>query len=129
MTFLSAAEDLELRTLSALPGALARLAYLEGLYEQGTGFRHWGMERVHGREKSSDALRRGYENQVGQLVARDVRSLWREWTLADGLELSELPSKAQSARSQLSPIRAAHLNLVFETLAALETARQQQQAA
>jgi hypothetical protein len=132
MTLLSAAEDLELRTFGSLPNVFARLLYLEGLYED-SGFRHWGLERVHGAEASSAALRDVYRKQVADLVSRDLRSLWTEWMESESLG-SCAADRAGSygvadARRELSPIRAQHLNLVFETLAALEAAHPPKRAA
>ena len=55
MTFKGPFEDL-LLSLSAIPGALGKLAYLAGLREDG-GYRHWGLARVHGSDKAEQALK------------------------------------------------------------------------
>jgi hypothetical protein len=47
MTFLCAADDLELRTLSHLGGLLQRLVYLAETPSSGM-YSHWGLARFHG---------------------------------------------------------------------------------
>lgn len=112
--------------MATLDGAFARLRYLEELFEPGEGFCHWGMERVHGREAARTALRDAYRKQAGELVARDIRGLWQEWSREEG---SGRPAGINAVRAELGALRARHLSLVFETLSALAAAHPPKQAA
>jgi hypothetical protein len=58
----SAAADLWKRTLSGIPTAYGRLAYLASLRDQNSGvYRHHGLAATFGRDDSARALRESHE--------------------------------------------------------------------
>ena len=58
----SAVADLWRRTLSGIPTAYGRLAYLASLRDQNSGvYRHHGLAATFGREESTRALRESHE--------------------------------------------------------------------
>jgi len=71
----SAAADLWKRTLSGIPTAYGRLAYLASLRDQNSGvYRHHGLMATFGREESTRALRESHERCFLEWLNLDLES-------------------------------------------------------
>ena len=82
VTFTSAFEDFEGRTLSAVPGLLGKLRYVAHLCNSSGANLHWGLGKVHGNEAAEMAIR----SSQRMLVTRILRTPLRD--LADDLQRS-----------------------------------------
>lgn len=84
----SAATDLWRRTLSAIPTAYGRLAYLASLRDQNSGvYRHHGLMATFGREASTRALRESHERCFLDWLNLDLESKTRDLReFIEGLE-------------------------------------------
>ena len=78
----SALEDFENSTLSAVPGLLGKLRYVALLHNGGTGYSHWGLEKVYGNGPAEKAIRTSH----GALVSGILRTPLKD--LADDLKWS-----------------------------------------
>src|SRR5437870_69130 len=74
MTFLSADQDFE-RSLQALRGCLARLAYIADLRTPEGGYAHWGLARTHTPEQAEAAIRAAHLQVLGQVLKMPLRTL------------------------------------------------------
>ena len=88
MSFRSAQDDFESRTLSVLPGLLSRLCYLGELHDGRGGYSHWGMSRVHGSETARRAIRSAHANMLTSVLRTPLKDLIRD--LADSAAASSL---------------------------------------
>jgi hypothetical protein len=79
MTLLSPLEDIVIRSLTALPGLLAKLEYLAGLKSNGR-YGHWGLSRVHGEEAAARALAQAHEMVILEVLRAPLRRLLEETT-------------------------------------------------
>jgi hypothetical protein len=71
----SAAADLWRRTLSAIPTAYGRLAYIASLRDHNSGvYRHHGLMATFGREDSTRALRESHERCFLEWLSLDLES-------------------------------------------------------
>jgi len=71
-----------LRSVSAVPGNLARLAYLASL-QQGPGdYNHWGLIREYGKEAVSAAFRRSHQLVIDTVLQTDISELLGEVLVA-----------------------------------------------
>ena len=78
MNLFSASEDLAIRTLKHLPGALARLLYLVTLRDDDGNYSHWGMARVFGDEASMQAAREAHKEAFNEILRTPLQKLWSE---------------------------------------------------
>jgi hypothetical protein len=78
MNLFSASEDLAIRTLKHLPGALARLLYLVTLRDKDGNYRHWGMAQVFGDEASMQAAREAHKEAFNEILRTPLQKLWSE---------------------------------------------------
>lgn len=78
MTLLSPVDDFTNRTLAAISGSLGRLHYIAGLRDGGSAYRHWGLERVHGREEAEAAIGQAHAEVLLDVLRTPIRVLARE---------------------------------------------------
>jgi hypothetical protein len=72
---ISNVEDEAFRTISAVPGNFARLAYLESLQKQPGQYSHWGLAREYGEEEVSRAFRHSHRVVLETVLQTDVSEL------------------------------------------------------
>ena len=80
MTFLSADEDFQERTLATLPGALEKLAYLASLRSEAGEYRHWGMSRIYGDRAADAAMSQAHTRVWLDLLRTPIPELLRQLT-------------------------------------------------
>ena len=56
MRLKSALEDFEANTLAAVPGLMGKLYYLGALHDGDGAYRHWGLEKVYGKDAARGAI-------------------------------------------------------------------------
>lgn len=79
MALFSALDDLFARTLSGLPGLLAKLDYLSGLRHQETGlYSHWGLARVYGDTAAQQAMAEAHALLVSRILETPLRKLMED---------------------------------------------------
>lgn len=71
-------EDLQSRTLRAVSGLLAKLAYLSSLRETDGSYSHWGLARVHGDLATQHALRDAHRGIVTKILRTPLPVLLRD---------------------------------------------------
>lgn len=75
MAFLSALQDIQKTTLKAITGSLRKLEYLAQLRD-GTGeYSHWGLTRVHGKERADVALAESHRSELSKVLRTPLQSL------------------------------------------------------
>lgn len=107
MTLLSAFEDFQKRTLAGIEGSLAKLLYTLELRADSGEFVHWGLERIHGKERAREAILTSYKQLRRGVLRADFASLTKEQERSSILPTS-VPER---------DLEDAHLNLVFSCLA------------
>lgn len=126
MNLLSAAEDLSIRTLRAVPGSLRRLLYLSGLRDESGTYRHWGLERAFG-EVAGTALQEAHEDSLVEVLRTPIPELWNELRVQSrdsGISTLEQIGSLSSLGESVYPPGCtgafrSHLNLVLFVLRAL----------
>ena len=78
MTLLSAYEDFVNRTLSSVPGLLAKLAYLGSLRDDAGDYCHWGMSRTFGQGSASEALAQAHTDAWLEMLRTPIPVLFGE---------------------------------------------------
>lgn len=122
MSFLSGAEDFQLRTLGSIPSALERLAYVTELRSR-QAYEHWGMARTYGTDVAQAAIAENHSQVFVEVLSTGMEELLRQLESCGGeprdrLELlrarfaAAVPAATQGAN-------ASHLNFVLETLSLL----------
>jgi len=102
MTLLSAHDDFQTRTLAAIPGPLARLRYVAGLYDSSRRrYSHWGLERVHGMEAAEQAIRRAHFQALLELLRTPLEKLVQEVE-------AEFPEQQKNATTVLEELERPH---------------------
>lgn len=91
MTLLSATEDFATRSLSAVPGVLAKLRYVAAMRRENGHYEHWGMERIYGTQTVRQVLESTHRELVLQVLRMPLSEL-----LNDALECAQ--------RAEVSPI-------------------------
>jgi len=71
-----------LRSVSAVPGNLARLAYLASLQQEPGDYSHWGLVREYGKEAVSAAFRRSHQLVIDTVLQTDISELLGEVLVA-----------------------------------------------
>ena len=110
---ISALEDLKLRTLARLPGAVGRFLYVAGLHS-GDGYEHWGLQRSYGEAAACQALASAHSEVLVELLRTPLRELSHESdeSMAGDLGGAVVPPGTGKAAE-------AHFNSVAAALAAL----------
>lgn len=78
MVLLSPKEDFVQRTLAAIAGLLARLAYVANLRED-RGYDHWGLERIYGDQAARMAIGEAHSDLWSQVLRTPLRRLAAEY--------------------------------------------------
>ena len=129
MTLKSALQDLRETTLSAVRGALGRLAYLASLRRGQTGYRHWGLSQVHGAESSERAMKTAHAEALAEVLRTPLPSLvedLRESTSENGIPSGAYAEELRGRIDELLPEErknspaASHLSAVLLALSSLE---------
>lgn len=129
MTLKSALQDLRETTLSAVRGALARLAYLGSLRRGEASYQHWGLSQVHGAESSERALRTAHNEVLAEVLRTPLPSLiedLRESSAINGTPAGVYAEELRGKLEQLLPEEqknspaATHLSSVLMALSSLE---------
>lgn len=128
MTLLSPLEDFRIRTLGAITGTLARLRYVASLRDEKSIHRHWGLERVHGQDVATAAIRQAHSEVLIEVLRTPLRELAKELaearnsTDAAGSYLDHLRSRSTLPDGTLKA-SSLHFNSVLLALSALESAK------
>jgi hypothetical protein len=127
---INSAEEEAFRTISAVPGNFARLAFLESLQAQPGHYSHWGLAQDYGEEEVSRAFRHSHRVVLETVLQTDVSELLgdlqagadeRGQRVADFLQhlfSSPLVRMIGLPRHSLK-----HFNFVLESLKSLVLAR------
>jgi len=75
MTLLSALQDVQKTTLSAIAGSLRRLEYLAELRDDGGAYSHWGLTRIYGKERAANALQESHRSELSKVLRTPLRNL------------------------------------------------------
>jgi len=101
---LSAFEDFQARTLSALTGLWAKLLYMAELRRDGEKYCHWGHSRVHGESQSQAALARAHSELYITLLRTPIRELVQEIETTNSLpDARTLEQKIADAQPRIFP--------------------------
>ena len=68
MRLKSALEDFEANTLAAVPGLLGKLSYLGELHDGDGASRHWGLEKVYGKDAAGGAMRASHRTLLSRIL-------------------------------------------------------------
>jgi hypothetical protein len=127
MKLLSPNDEFVLNTLNEVPGCLGKLEYLNGLRDEQSQIRHWGLEKIHGAEKAKMALENAYLILLRKMLETPLRELWNE--IQQGCEKSgeKTGTKLQTIQlhitehipSAMGPAQRAHIKLVLDVLCLL----------
>ena len=133
MSLKSALQDIKETTLSAVSGALGKLAYMASLRGERGQYEHWGMGLVHGAESAERAFRQAHAEVLAKVLRTplaalvdDLKESCRDTEIA-GFEYVEqmkgrfpdlLPEGRQNSAA------AAHLNSVLVARSSLEKNRE-----
>jgi len=71
-------EDTVLNTLQGVPGCLGKLEYINSLRDESGTVRHWGLEKIHGAERTCAEFEAAYERTLIELIKTPVQELWKE---------------------------------------------------
>jgi hypothetical protein len=128
MTLLSASDDLRLRTLGSLGGALERLAYLVSLRDETGHYRHWGLTRIYGEKIANEAGAELHSQMWLEVLRTPIPKLQKELQAIEASKRTEIMRVLTAAPQLCSPhnlegggIR--HFNSVLAALEALSKAK------
>ena len=100
MAFLSALQDVQKTTLKAIVGSLRKLEYFAQLRDGSGGYSHWGLTRVHGKERADVALAESHRCELSnalrtplQILEKDAEETSREEGVPEGQYLERLSAK------------------------------------
>jgi hypothetical protein len=132
MKFYSPEEDIVVNTLAAIPSCIEKLNFLLNIREENGEFSHWGLERVHGKQRARAAISEAYRSVLREVLIKPVRDLWDEVGLlcADVEGQSRIEYFRRLSEAAYVPqlkLQPDELHLHF-TLAALLLAAQDQRA-
>jgi len=121
---LSPYEDFKLRSLSALRGLWSKLLYVAKLRSSEGKYEHWGHTRMHGEERSQEALAQIHSELYVELLRTPLQELIPE----DVAGLEQIASEISVAGDKLVPAdekggSARHLNSIALAVHLLRDAR------
>lgn len=129
MSLFSASEDLAIRTLRSIRGALQRLRYLASLRQSDGSYRHWGLEWLHGEGECDGAVRDAHRDVLSEILRRPLPELWNEVLQEDSTPLRQTEEIEQSfpklLPSACSPAAQSHLSAILLALIELAKTREQ----
>jgi len=128
----SASDDFVTTTLEGVPGALAKLVYLSGLRDESGEIQHWGLEKIHGRERAREALKSAYYKLMREFLAMPLPEIWHEveeYCRENGRREDDYMQELRDIvpireRTQFSDAQFGHFNLILDELSALAEAAQ-----
>jgi len=91
-------DDFVLNTLQGVSGCLSKLEYLNSLRDESGRIRHWGLEKIHGEERTGVEFEAAYERTLNEILRTPVQELWTELVESCG-------EKEQSTRTSIEEIR------------------------
>ncbi len=118
MTLASAYEDLQQRTLVALPGLWERIRYLAALRNSGGSYRHWGMDRTFGEQAAQNALGAAHTQLFLQVLRTPLRQLVAEYEHSQS-DSGELMDWSLYVPGDMAGGSVSHFNSIVSTLQAL----------
>jgi hypothetical protein len=133
MALFSALDDFFSRTLSGLPGVLAKLDYISGLRHPDTGlYSHWGLSRVYGDTAAQQAMAEAHSLLIAQILETPLRKLMEDAgcccegdTAQRALFLEELIQRSPVLLpEQVGGGSSRHFNSVLHALSALAHSQQ-----
>jgi hypothetical protein len=118
------------RTLSAIQGQFARLAYLASIQDSPGSYRHWGLAREFGQEEVSRAFHHTHRMVLETVLQTDLPELLGDLQLG-AEEEGQSPAEFAEFILSIPLIRTAewpshsheHFNFVLESLKSLALAR------
>jgi len=121
---LKAAEDFKMRTLSALPTLLEKLAYICSLQTGNGSYLHWGFARAYGNRPTQDAIYASHMETAVAMTHVPVREIYQEYQAAVARsgslqEILKPDSFVLKAPVSGDAVLSAHLNLLQDSVAAL----------
>lgn len=106
MKILSAFEDFERFSLSALQGTLVKLVYLAGLRNDVGEYTHWGMARAYGQETAKKAMAEAHSRIFNESLCAPLRDLAEQackTARAQGISTEEYIRQLAERRERLVP--------------------------
>jgi len=128
MTLKSALEDVKRTTLSAVPGSLAKLAYLASLRRGNERYEHWGMNSVYGAEAAEKAFRTAHGEIVAAILKTPLAALEEDLESSRAAASISAAAYVKNMRDHFEHLlaagrndtpSAAHLNSVLVALSSL----------
>ena len=121
---LKAAEDFKMRTLSALPTLLEKLAYICSLQTGSGSYMHWGFARAYGNRPTQDAIYSAHVETAVAMTHVPVREIYQEYQAAVARsgsikEILKPDSFVLKAPVSGDAVLSAHLDLLQDSVAAL----------
>ena len=101
---LSAFEDIKTRTLSRIPGIVAKLLYLAELRDEDGSYHHWGHARVHGEVASKAALARIHAELYAELLRTPISDLAEEGSEETLRDWQRQVARLLEVRSKVVPV-------------------------
>src|SRR5277367_3580756 len=83
MTFLSAYDDLVVRSLSHLRSEFERLFFLIKHRNKEGKFSHWGLENKHGQQRAQSVLEQAYIDSILTLLRNQPEHFWNELAISN----------------------------------------------
>jgi hypothetical protein len=131
MTFQSPFDDFVLNSLAAIAGLLAKLDYVAGLRQEGGGYSHWGLARVHGENAADQAASEAHRLLFSKILSTPLARLLEDAAQsqpADHFEVTEYLEYLSQRLPLLTPQGAGygpvlHFNSVLHALSALSHSR------
>lgn len=128
MSLLSASDDLRLRTLSALRGALERFAYLVSLRDESGRYRHWGLSRIYGDKVANNAGAELHSLMWLEILRTPIPKLQEELQAMDVSRRAEVVRRLKASGQLCSPANLEgggirHFNSVLAVLKSLSKAK------
>lgn len=112
------------RSLGALKGTWERLEFIAGLRAENGKYEHWGLESVHGKKASLQAIAQAHTNVFQTVLETPISALTAEFSAIDG--------KADAScfiPKDLNGCTKEHFRYVMTALTLLADARSSHQAA
>ena len=118
------------RTISAVQGNFARLAYLASLQDAPGRYQHWGLAKEYGEDEVCQAFRRSHRLVLETVLQTDISELLGDLSMgaeSHGQNLMEFLQYLQSTplvRTTGWPLHShTHFNFLMESLRCLALAR------
>lgn len=105
MSLLSTLDDFLNRTLSAVPGLLARVEYVSSLRKDGR-YAHWGLSRVHGEHAAEQCISSTHKTLIAEVLKTPLRVLAKDnenSCVAEGREADRYLEELEGRKDALLP--------------------------